>query len=139
MRLTAAPNARRTSRKTFVFLGTKGGCGVTTVAANFAVALAQESAQKTLLIDFGLPLGDVAINLGMATEYSTTNALMDATRLDANFLRSLLAKHTSGLHVLPAPGEFSLIPPPSESIDKLLLVHTAPPLLGGAAAASRIE
>ena len=122
--LTAAPAARRhcrragagfdppfgglprqtAGRKLFVFLGAKGGCGVTTIAANFAVALAQESGQRTLLIDFGLPLGDAAINLGMVTEYSTANALQDSSRLDANFLRSLLAKHSSGLSVLAGSG-----------------------------------
>ncbi len=90
----------------FVFLGAKGGCGVTTIASNFALALAQESGQNTLLIDFGLPLGDAAINLGMATEYSTANALQDFNRLDANFLSGLLAKHSSGLNVLAAPSEF---------------------------------
>jgi pilus assembly protein CpaE len=122
IRRTATPQGRRTSRKLFVFLGAKGGCGVTTLASNFAVALAQESGQRTLLIDFGLPLGDVAINLGMATEYSTANALQDSSRLDANFLRSLLTRHSSGLSVLAAPGEFSPVLASHESIDKLLTV-----------------
>src|ERR1700728_630449 len=55
----------KTVGKMFVFLGTKGGCGVTTLAANFALALAQESDRETALIDLGIPLGDVAINLGI--------------------------------------------------------------------------
>jgi pilus assembly protein CpaE len=122
IRRSATPHGRKTSRKLFVFLGAKGGCGVTTVASNFAVALAQESSQRTLLIDLGLPLGDAAINLGMVTEYSTANALQDSSRLDGNFLRSLLARHSSGLSVLAAPGEFSPNQPSSEAIDKLLAV-----------------
>jgi pilus assembly protein CpaE len=122
IRRSASPHGKRTSRKFFVFLGAKGGCGVTTIAANFAVALAQESGQRTLLIDLGLPLGDAAINLGMVTQYSTAHALQDSARLDANFLRSLLAKHNSGLSVLPAPGEFSPHPAPNEAMDKLLNV-----------------
>jgi len=77
---------------------------------------------RTLLIDFGLPLGDAAINLGMVSEYSTANALQDANRLDPNFLRSLLAKHSSGLCVLASPGEFSPVQPASDAIDKLLNV-----------------
>jgi pilus assembly protein CpaE len=121
-RRSATPQGRRTSKKLFVFLGAKGGCGVTTIASNFAVALAQESGARTLLIDFGLPLGDAALNLGMVTEYSTANALQDSTRMDANFLRSLLAKHSSGLSVLPAPGEFSPVQATNETIDKLLAV-----------------
>ena len=114
--------SRRTSRKLCVFLGAKGGCGVTTIASNFAVALAQESGQRTLLIDFGFPLGDVAINLGMVAEYSTANAFQDPNRLDANFFRSLLAKHSSGLSVLAAPNEFSPVQASNEAIDKLLVV-----------------
>ncbi len=109
----------------FVFLGAKGGCGVTTIASNFALALAQESGQNTLLIDFGLPLGDAAINLGMATEYSTANALQDFSRLDANFLSGLLAKHSSGLNVLAAPSEFNQIQTSKEAVDKLLGVARA--------------
>jgi pilus assembly protein CpaE len=122
IRRSSGGHGKRTSRKLFVFVGAKGGCGVTTIAANFAVALAQESGQRTLLIDFGLPLGDAAINLGMITQYSTANAFQDSARLDGNFLRSLLAKHSSGLSVLPAPGEFSPVLASNEAIDKLLTV-----------------
>jgi pilus assembly protein CpaE len=114
--------ARRTARKLFLFLGAKGGCGVTTIAANFAVSLAQESSQSTLLIDLGLPLGDAALNLGMMTEYSTYNALENSSRLDASFLSTLLARHTSGLSVLAAPAEFSPSQAPIEAIDRLLAV-----------------
>jgi pilus assembly protein CpaE len=117
-----APHSSPPPNKLFVFLGAKGGCGVTTIASNFAVALAQESGQETLLIDLGLPLGDAAINLGMTSEYSTVNALQDPSRLDANFLRSLVAKHKSGLSVLLAPGEFSPGLASVEAVDKLLAV-----------------
>jgi len=106
-----------------VFLGSKGGCGVTSIAANFAMMVAQESNQGTLLIDFGLPLGDAGINLGMATaSYSTDNALQDPSRLDARFLSSLVDKHSSGLSVLSAPGDFPANPPTLEGIDKLIEV-----------------
>jgi pilus assembly protein CpaE len=114
--------ARRTAKKLFVFLGAKGGCGVTTIAANFAVSLAMESGQSTLLIDLGLPLGDAALNLGMVTEYSTVNALEHSNRLDASFLSTLLAKHSSGLSVLAAPSEFAPTPVTIEAIDRLMAV-----------------
>jgi pilus assembly protein CpaE len=122
IRGSSAHPARRTARKLFVFLGAKGGCGTTTIAANFAISLAQESCQSTLLIDLGAPLGDAALNLGMATEYSTFNALENASRLDASFLSTLLARHTSGLSVLGAPTEFPPTQPPVEALDRLLTV-----------------
>jgi len=104
----------------FVFQGAKGGCGVTSIASNFALSVAQESKQATLLIDFGAPLGDVAINLGMTSVYSTSNALRDPGRLDWSFLSSLLTKHSAGLSVLSAPGDFPEEEPTIEAIDKLL-------------------
>jgi len=118
----AAHPARRTARKLFVFLGSKGGCGVTTIAANFAISLAQESRQTTLLIDLGQPLGDAALNLGMNPEYSTFNALESFARLDASFLATLLSKHSTGLSVLSAPSEFPPHEPNLEAIDRLMAV-----------------
>jgi pilus assembly protein CpaE len=108
--------------KLFVFLGTKGGCGVTTLASNFALALAQESDSSTLLMDLGLPLGDVAINLGIVTEYSIATALENPSRVDPNLLSTLVAKHNSGLSVLPAPTEMTEIKVTKEAVDKLLMV-----------------
>jgi pilus assembly protein CpaE len=95
---------------------------VTTLACNFAVALAMNSAENTILIDLDLPLGDVALNLGIVTEFSTVNALEQAPRLDANFLTQLLVKHSSGLTVLAAPGKFPPYHATNEAIDKLLHV-----------------
>jgi pilus assembly protein CpaE len=122
IRGSSAQPARRVARKLFVFLGAKGGCGVTTIAANFAVLLAQESRRPTLLIDMGLPLGDAALHLGMVTEYSTFNALENHHRLDAGFLSTLLAKQPSGLSVLAAPTEFPPTQAPAEALDRLLTV-----------------
>lgn len=122
IRHEASRQARRTLGKLSVFFGSKGGCGVTTVAANFAVSLAQVSSQNTLLIDLGLPLGDAAINLGIVPEFSTAHAFQDPSRLDANFLSSLLAKHSSGLFVLAAPTDMPPNQPPQEAIARLLTV-----------------
>ncbi len=126
VRATARRSATRLPRKTggrlLVFLGAKGGAGVTTLACNFAVSLAQESGQSTLLIDLDLPLGDAALNLGIVTEYSTVNALQDVDRLDAAFLNKLLIKHSSGVSVLAAPGKFPQFHASNEAIGKLITV-----------------
>ncbi|MGH9598301.1 MAG: AAA family ATPase [Terracidiphilus sp.] len=123
-RRSAAPKAKKkVNGKLMVFIGAKGGSGVTTLACNFAVSLAQATAaegQSTLLIDLDLPLGDAALNLGIVAEYSTVNALEAAGRLDAAFLSSLLVKHSSGVSVLAAPGRFPQFHPSNEAIDRLL-------------------
>ena len=126
VRATARRSVTRLPRKTggrlLVFLGAKGGAGVTTLACNFAVSLAQESGQSTLLIDLDLPLGDAALNLGIVTEYSTVNALQDVDRLDGAFLNKLLTKHSSGVSVLAAPGKFPQFHASNEAIGKLIAV-----------------
>jgi pilus assembly protein CpaE len=122
IRLPGARPARRKAGRVFVFLGAKGGCGVTTLASNFAILLAKESGEKTLLIDLGLPLGDVAINLGIVAKFSTDNAFQDSSRLDASFLSSLLARHSTGLFVLAAPGELQRTGVTVDAVDKLLAV-----------------
>jgi pilus assembly protein CpaE len=111
---------KRAAGRLMVFLSAKGGSGVTTLACSFAVSLAQESGQKTLLIDLNLPLGDAAINLGIRSQYSTVNALQSFSRLDASFLATMLVQHTSGLFVLAAPTELAPTHVSDEAVDKLL-------------------
>ena len=102
------------------FMGAKGGTGVTTLACNFAVALAQEPGQNTLLIDLDLPFGDAALNLGIVAEFSAIDALQQYERLDGAFLSRLLVKHGSGVSVLAAPGRFQHFQADNEAIDKLI-------------------
>jgi Flp pilus assembly CpaE family ATPase len=116
----AARQAKKTRGKLHVFLGTKGGSGVTTIACNFAIALGQESGQSAMLIDLGLPLGDAALNLGIVTEFSTDNAFQDVDRLDGMFLSKLLVKHRSGISVLAAPSKVPKVQASNEAIDKLM-------------------
>jgi len=108
--------------KVLVFMGGKGGTGVTTLACNFAVSLAQECAQSTLLIDLDLPLGDAALNLGVNPQFSTVDALQNYSRMDGNFLSKLLTKHSSGLFVLAAPGKFPHVDVNNEALERMLSV-----------------
>lgn len=126
VRASALRSAIRPPKKAdgglLVFLSAKGGSGVTTLACNYAVSLAEESGQKILLIDLNFPLGDAAIDLGIKAEYSTVNALQNASRLDSSFLETMLVKHESGLSVLAAPTELTTTHFDDEAIDKLLEV-----------------
>lgn len=120
VRKPVTKTVKKSIGRLFVFLGAKGGSGVTTLACNFAVSLATETNQNTLLIDLHLPLGDAALDLGITAQYSTVNALQNAARLDSNFLSKLLTKHNSGLSVLAAPGKFTQIQTTHDDVDKLL-------------------
>jgi pilus assembly protein CpaE len=105
-----------------IFAGAKGGSGVSTIASNFAILLAQESKQNTLLLDLDLPLGAAALDLGITTQFSTANALQDSSRLDSNFLTKLLSKHSSGLSVLSAPDSYTPVHASDEAVSRLLTV-----------------
>ncbi len=113
---------KKPAGKLMIFVGAKGGSGVTTVASNFAVSLAQESSHSTLLIDLNLPFGNAALDLGLTAQYSTANALENFSRLDSNYLSTLLTKHNSGLSVLAAPDKFTPIQATDEAVAKLLSV-----------------
>lgn len=108
--------------KLLVFTGSKGGSGVTTVACNVAIALAQRTDQRTLLIDLALPIGDAALCLGIAAGYSTEDALRNIERLDAGFLENLLVQHRSGVFVLAAPTNVPEVEVSKDAIDKLIAV-----------------
>jgi pilus assembly protein CpaE len=122
VRIQASPAPKKTSGKILAFVGAKGGAGVTTVASNYAVALAQDTTKNTLLIDFDLPLGDTALGFGLACEFSTVDALRDAERLDSAFLSKLVVRHASGLSLLAAPGQFPQVPIDDAAANRLLTV-----------------
>jgi pilus assembly protein CpaE len=113
---------KKMAGRLLTFMGAKGGAGATMVACNFAVALAKDTGEKTLLIDLDLPLGDAALNMGITAEFSTIDALNSVERLDGRFLDQLLVKHSSGVWVLAAPGRFLQYQASPEAIDWLLRV-----------------
>jgi pilus assembly protein CpaE len=122
VRRPAGRSAKKTLGRLLVFTGAKGGSGVTTLASNFAVALANESGQSTLLVDLDLPLGAAALDLGITAQFSALDALQNVTRMDSNFFARLLTKHSSGLSVLSAPDKYAAITVTDEALEKLLTV-----------------
>jgi len=117
-----APPTKCANGRLRIFFGSKGGVGVTTLACNFAAALATRSEQSTLLIDLNLLLGDAALNLGILAPHSVADALEHAQHPDAKLFDSLLVRHSSGLSVLGAPEEVPNTVPSGAQIGKLLAV-----------------
>jgi pilus assembly protein CpaE len=113
---------KKATGKLLVFVGAKGGSGVTTIASNFAVALATESGGKVALIDLDMQLGDAALTLGLTAKFTVLDALENTNRLDSDFLSVLFAKHSSGLAVLGAPDTIPTLQPSLQGIEKLLRV-----------------
>jgi pilus assembly protein CpaE len=82
---------------------TKGGLGVTTVATNVAVCLAERAPERTILVDLDTRQSDVSTFLNLQPSYSVFDAVENLERLDESFLRGLIVKHSSGLAILPGP------------------------------------
>ena len=119
----ASARPRRTKLgELLIFVGAKGGSGVTTIASSFALSLARESGKRVVLIDLALPLGDAALQLGLKGQYSTADALLNFSRVDSNFLSTLLVKHDSGLQVLAAPDKYSPLKTSDEAVSRLLAI-----------------
>jgi pilus assembly protein CpaE len=104
-RVQSSPGAKAQAY-VLMFLGAKGGVGTTTLAVNSAVDLARLSGRSTVIVDLKPGVGEVALFLGVRSRYTLIDALDNTHRLDAEFLRELLAKHKSGVDILSGSDQF---------------------------------
>ncbi len=86
------------------FMGAKGGCGVTSLVTQLGALLANSLSKKTLIVDMHPDFGDAALYLGLTKyKYHFFELMENNDRLDAELLHSFLARHSSGLELIPAP------------------------------------
>ncbi len=86
------------------FMGAKGGCGVTSVVTQLGAMLANSFSKKTLIVDLHPDFGDAALYLGLTKyQYHFFELVENNDRLDAELLQSFIARHSSGLELIPAP------------------------------------
>lgn len=104
------------------FMGSKGGCGTTTLATQLGALLANSFSRSSLLLDLHPDFGDAALYLKLTkSRFHFFELLENADRLDADFLQSFLMKHSSGLDLIPAPeGSFAS----REAMPAGVLTHT---------------
>jgi len=120
LRLRRASEApARAGRITSVF-STKGGLGVTTLATNLAVCLAERSPGSTILIDLDTRQSDIATFLNLSQTYSVLDVLENLERLDESLLQGFLVKHASGLWVLPGPTRIERSQLPAQRVQAAL-------------------
>ncbi|GIW87634.1 MAG: pilus assembly protein CpaE [Isosphaeraceae bacterium] len=83
--------------------GAAGGIGCTTLAVNLAAIAARDNARTVALADFDLLLGTTDACLDIVTDYTLTEVAQNADRLDLSLLKRSMARHASGVHLLPRP------------------------------------
>jgi pilus assembly protein CpaE len=102
----------------------KGGAGCTTLAANLAIALQNETT-KVLVVDCNLQFPDVAIFFNLKSKYSLVSLIQAADEeLSDEFLESVLVPHASGVKVLlgpptPEDAEICTAPQLKKTLEKL--------------------
>lgn len=94
------PTARGTIITVF---GAKGGIGKTTISTNLATSLVKITGANVCLVDMDTRFGDVAIMMDIAVETSIADLAKHIDELDREGIRDFLAKHHTGLYILPAP------------------------------------
>lgn len=96
--------SKSTKGKVFTVFGAKGGVGTSTIAVNLATAMTQFKGNPSVaLVDMNLLSGDVPLLLNMKSVFNWVEVARNLSRLDATYLMTIIQKHASGLHVLPAP------------------------------------
>ncbi len=94
--------AEKTAANVVAIIGTRGGVGASTIAANCAWIVAQEQKRQTTLLDLDLQFGTIALALDIEPTRGLREALENPSRIDSLFLSSAAAKHSDRLTVLAA-------------------------------------
>ncbi|MFO0930753.1 MAG: AAA family ATPase [Gemmataceae bacterium] len=93
----------RPESQVIAVLGSRGGIGCTTLAVNLGATLAQDPTSSVALVDMDLALGDADVALDLIADYTLADVVLSVDRLDMQFLKRSLSKHSSGLSLLPHP------------------------------------
>jgi pilus assembly protein CpaE len=83
--------------------GSKGGCGSSTVAANLALALREETKERVALVDANFEFGDLGVLFNLPSTRTIADLTADKVTLDDELLDGTLASHSSGVKVLLSP------------------------------------
>jgi pilus assembly protein CpaE len=86
----------------------RGGTGVTSIAANTAIALAEETGKRVLLFEGKVFFGHLEVMLNLKVQNALSDLIPHATNLDEGLIRDVVCPHPSGIHVLLAPSNVQI-------------------------------
>jgi len=89
--------------KVISIVSVTGGAGVTTIAANCALALAHAAGKKVALVDLDFQSGDLAVALNIEPERTMRDLADSKLRLSSVQIEAVLTRHPSGVFLLGAP------------------------------------
>lgn len=91
--------------KTLAIYSPRGGAGTSTLAANLAIALHEETNARVLLVEGKLLFGHLGLLLNIRTHYSIADLVPHAASLEPGLVRDVVTEHISGIHVLLSPSD----------------------------------
>jgi pilus assembly protein CpaE len=83
--------------------GANGGLGRSTLAANLAIALRDETRGKVALVDCSLRFGDAGVLLNLTSNHTISEIASAEGGPDVEILADLMVSHPSGIKVMLAP------------------------------------
>ena len=104
---TAVSEATRPLHSITVY-SPRGGTGVTSIATNTAIALAEETGKKVLLFEGKVFFGHLEVMLNMKVQNTLADLIPHATNMDEGLVRDVVSPHPSGIHVLMAPSNVQI-------------------------------
>jgi pilus assembly protein CpaE len=113
----------KTRGKVFAVTSAKGGAGATSVAVNLATTLASTIKYRVAILDLNSPVGDAASYLNLKPQFSLSDALVSAPRLDSVLLETFMTK-SENVSLLPGPKQLKSCGSPA-ALGKLLRVVSA--------------
>ena len=96
-------SGREKTGKLITVFSKAGGTGVTTLAVNFGIALAQITSKRTALLELNLQHGDAVSLLDLKPKYSIVDTCEAGDQVSSDKLQSCMSHHPSGLSVLSEP------------------------------------
>ncbi|MEF3273775.1 MAG: response regulator [Chloroflexus sp.] len=99
----AAAGQSSVDGKIFAVFSPKGGVGTSSIAANLAIALRQQTNKKVALVDGNVIFGDLSVILDLRANKTIVDIASRIENLDHELLNDVMMTHPSQVRVLLAP------------------------------------
>jgi pilus assembly protein CpaE len=86
----------------------RGGAGTSTIAANLALALREETDQRVLLLEGKLFFGHLGVLLNLRPQNTIADLIPHAANIDETLVQEVVTRHVTGVDVLLAPESYQV-------------------------------
>lgn len=86
----------------------RGGTGVSTIAANLAIAIQLQTKKQVLLLEGKQFFGHLDVLLNIRSRNTIADLLPHASKMDESLIHDVVVPHVSGVHVLLGPGDLQI-------------------------------